>query len=294
VIFFSFFFFVLCLFPYLNLLPISTFLADRYVFVASFSYVFLLGVLFDWLYGHRFKRFSPGFSKLLSTGLSLVLLTSYSYMTVQQNKVWENSYTLWADAVEKSPESNVANALMGVVYMDLRMNKEALGYLEKAVQIMPEDYQSRNNLGIVYGRMGNHEKALQELLTALSIRPDLPAIKVNLALHYEGTKEYEKAEEILKALLGSNMRNGELHYRLALLYKAMGRYDAAITELTRSMELEPRVIDPYVLLGNIYLNAFQDVEKAKYYFTKAVEAAPKGMPRIEELRWVIQDLEGGR
>ena len=294
VIFFSFFFFVLCLFPYLNLLPISTFLADRYVFIASFSYVFLLGVLFDWLYGHRFKRFSPGFSKLFSAGLFLLLLTSYSYMTVQQNKVWENSYTLWADAVEKSPESNVANALMGVVYMDLRMNKEALGYLEKAVQIMPEDYQSRNNLGIVYGRMGNHEKALQELLTALSIRPDLPAIKINLAVYYERTKEYEKAEAILRALLADGLWKGELHYRLGLLYNAMGRYEAAITELTRAIELEPRVIDSYVLLGNIYLNAFQDVEKAKYYFTKGIEAAPKGMAKSEELRWVIQDLEGGR
>jgi len=294
VIFFSYFFFLMTLLPYLNILPISTVLADRYVFIASFSYAFLLGILFDRLYTLRFKRFSKGFSKLLSIALFLLLLTGYSYMTVQQNKIWENSYTLWADAVEKYPESNTANALMGVVCMDLGMDEKAIPYLEKAVEILPYDYQSRNNLGIVYGKVGEPEKALQQFLAAGEINPENTSVKINLSVHYERTKEYEKAEEILKALLASNMRNGELHYRLALLYKAMGRYDAAITELTRSMELEPRVIDPYVLLGDIYLNTFHDVEKAKYYFTKGIEAAPKWIPKIEELGWVIQDLEGNR
>ena len=49
----------------------------------------------------------------------MFLLTSYSLMTIRQNKIWENSYTLWADAVEKHPNSNTANALMGVVYLEL-------------------------------------------------------------------------------------------------------------------------------------------------------------------------------
>ena len=46
VIFFSFFFFLVTLLPYLNIIPISTLLADRYVFIASFSYVFLAGITF--------------------------------------------------------------------------------------------------------------------------------------------------------------------------------------------------------------------------------------------------------
>ncbi len=52
---------------------------------------------------------------MLSAAVFLLLLCGYSFMTFQQNKIWENSYTLWADAVEKQPDSNTANALMGVV-----------------------------------------------------------------------------------------------------------------------------------------------------------------------------------
>jgi tetratricopeptide (TPR) repeat protein len=294
VIFFSFFFFFITLLPYLNIIPISTLKADRYVFIASFSYVFLLGIVFDRFYIYQHKKFSEGFFKLLSITLLLFLLTVYSLMTIRQNKIWENSYTLWADAVEKNPDSNTANALMGVVYMELGMDRDAVKYLDKAVQLLPYDYQSRNNLAIVYGRLDEPEKALQQFATAMQLRPDDDTIKINLSVFYQRQKEYKKAEDVLKYLLSKNPQNANLHYRMALVYKDTGRYEAAISELLKSTELAPNIINPYVELGNLYATRMKDSEKAKYYYTKGIESASKAKSHIEDLRWMIQDLENGR
>jgi tetratricopeptide (TPR) repeat protein len=291
VILFSLLFFFVTLLPYLNIIPISTLLADRYVFIASFSYCFLLGILFDKLYTYKNERFSKGFFKLLATVLLLFILTGYSFMTIRQNKIWENSYTLWVDAVEKHPDSNTANALMGVVYMDLGMDEKAAEYLEKAIQILPYDYQSRNNLGIVYGRVEQPEKALKELMTAICLRPDDNNIKINLSVFYQKQKEYKKAEEILKYLLSKNSQNANLYFRLGLVYKDAGQYEAAVSELLKSMELAPHIINPYEELGNIYASKFKNSEKAKYYYTKGIEAAPKANFKVEGLRWMVQDLE---
>jgi tetratricopeptide (TPR) repeat protein len=291
IIFFSVFFFLIALLPYLNIIPISTLKADRYVFIASFSYVFLLGILFDRLYIYRHKRFSEGFFKLFSISLFLFLLTGYSFMTIRQNQIWENSYTLWADAVEKHPSSNTANALMGVVYMELGMDEKAVEYLEKAVQLLPYDYESRNNLGIVYGRLDQPEKAIKELMTAIWLKPEDDKIKINLSVFYQRQKEYKKAEEVLKYLLSKSQGNGNLHFRLGLVYKEMGQYDAALSELMKSMELSPEIINPYEELGNIYLSRLNDIEKAKYYYLKGIESGSKAKSRIEDLRWMIQDLE---
>jgi len=291
VIFFSLFFFLITMLPFLNIIPISTLFADRYVFIASFSYVFLLGILFDRFYQYNHKRFSWNFFKILSLSIFLFLLIGYSYMTVYQNTIWRNSYTLWADAVEKNPESNTANALMGVVYMELGMDEEAVKYLEKAVQILPYDYQSRNNLGIVYGRMGQPEKALKELAIAHYLQPDNDHIKINLSILFQRQKEYQKAEEILKGLISKNGNNANLRYRLAMLYKEMGQDEMAISELKKTSELAPHIINPYEELGNIYASRLKDREKAIYYYSKGIEMAPKAKERIEELRWIIQDLE---
>jgi hypothetical protein len=57
------------------------------------------------------------------------------------------------------------------------------------------------------------------------------------------------------------------------------------------MELTPHIINPYMEIGNIHLSRFNDVEKAKFYYSKAIDAAPKAKTRVEDLRWMIQDLE---
>jgi tetratricopeptide (TPR) repeat protein len=291
VIFFSLLFFFATLLPYLNIIPISTLLADRYLFVASFSYCLLLGVVFDKFYRLKLTPFSEGFFKLLSISIFLFLLAGYSFMTIQQNRIWENSYTLWSDAVEKYPESNTANALMGVVYMELGMDEKAVEYLKKAVQILPIDYESRNNLGIVYGRLDKPERALEELMTAISLKPDSYSIKINLSVFYQRQKEFKKAEEILKYLISKDSKDASLYYRLGGVYKEMGDYESAISAFTKSMELAPDIINPYEELGNIYLHQFNDVEKAKFYYTRGIEAVPQATSKVDMLRRIVQDLE---
>ncbi len=291
VFFFSFFFFLITILPYLNIIPISTLLADRYVFIASFSYAFILGIIFDRFYTLRIKKLSKDFFKLLSLSLFILLLFGYSLMTIYQNKIWENSITLWSDAVAKYPESNTANAMMGVVYMELGMDEEAVKYLEKAIQILPYDYQSRNNLGIVYGKLDQFEKAYRELTIAMQLDPNNDDIKINLALVFLKQKEYSKAEEIFKYLINKNPNDAKLHYRLAFVYKGMGQYEMAIAELKRASSLAPHVLNPYEELGNIYLSRLNDKEKAKYYYSKGIDSVKKSSPRVEDLRWMVQDLE---
>jgi Flp pilus assembly protein TadD len=291
IFFFSFFFFFITLLPYLNIIPISTLKADRYVFIASFSYVFMLGIAFDHFYVYQHKKFSEGFFKLLSVVIFASLLAGYSFMTIRQNTLWENSYTLWADAVEKHPESSTANALMGVVYMELGMDRDAIKHLEKAVRLVPYDYLSRNNLGIVYGRSDEPEKALKEFSSAMQLKPDDDTIKINLSVFYQRQKEYKKAEEVLQYLLLKSPQNANLHFRLGLIHRDAGRNEEAVSEFLKSVELAPHIINGYEELGNIYASKFKDLQKAKYYYGKGIEAAPKAKTRIEGLRWMIQDLE---
>ncbi len=60
------------------------------------------------------------------------------------------------------------------------------------------------------------------------------------------------------------------------------------------MELAPHIINPYEELGNIYLTKVKDIEKAKFYYSKGIENVPKATARVEQLRWMIQDLESYR
>ncbi len=74
IFFFSFFFFFITLLPYLNIIPISTLKADRYVFIASFSYVFMLGLLLTVSMLISIKSFLRDSSNYLS-----VMIFSFSF-----------------------------------------------------------------------------------------------------------------------------------------------------------------------------------------------------------------------
>ena len=72
-----------------------------------------------------------------------------------------------------------------------------------------------------------------------------------------------------------------------MVYKDAGQYEEAISELLKSMELAPHIINPYEELGNIYASKFKDMEKAKYYYSKGIEAVPKaksrsGRPEVDD------------
>ena len=125
----------------------------------------------------------------------------------------------------------------------------------------------------------------------MHLRPDNDTIKINLSVFYQRQKEYKKAEEVLQYLLSKNPRNANLHFRLGLIYRDAGRKEEAVSELLKSMELAPHIINPYEELGNIYASKLKDIEKAKYYYGKGIDAAPKAKARVEDLMWMIQDLE---
>jgi tetratricopeptide (TPR) repeat protein len=131
-------------------------------------------------------------------------------------------------------------------------------------------------------------------MTAIWLKPDDDTIKINLSAFYQKEKEYRKAEDVLKSLLSKNPNNAVLHFRLGMLYKEAGQFDAAVKELLKSMELAPHMINPYEELGNIYATKFKDLEKARYYYSRGIEAVPKAKSRIEDLKRMIRDLETNR
>jgi tetratricopeptide (TPR) repeat protein len=134
---------------------------------------------------------------------------------------------------------------------------------------------------------------LRQLTLASALKPENDAIQVNLAVYHQRQKEFNKAEEILGRLAGKNPQDGNLHFRLGLLYRSTGRYGEAISELTKAMELAPDIINPYEELGNLYLETFGDIEKAKYYYAKGIENAPHA-PKIEELKRRLDLLRGAK
>ena len=147
--------------------------ADRFMYLPSIGFSFLIGVFFENVIARR-KTFLVAFSLLI-----LVL----SAKTFLQCRVWKDSATLWKHQITYAPHTAVGLNNLGVSYIDffyatgeLRENSALQREIEslyfKALAIDPFYRDACFNLAQTYLDIGDDQKALHFFLRAKSIDPN--------------------------------------------------------------------------------------------------------------------------
>lgn len=149
--------------PTSNLWPLSIFAADRYLYAPSVGFFILLGLLLDRLINHR----------VVKIGLIMVLISSFSVLTWQQNALWRSAHTLWSHTVKISPQSSSALNNLGRAYAIDNQYERAIELFLRAAEANPYNANPLFNLGRLYERIGEPQKAIEYYRKFAEL--DLPA-----------------------------------------------------------------------------------------------------------------------
>ena len=124
-------------------------------------------------------------------------------------KKYEDAYNSFKEALNLNPNVTVSYWYLGMatfetgIYNPSRY-QEALGYVEKAIQ-MGYDYKNSINdlmrLVHIYDKVGNYYKVVETYKLATLEQPNNPQLHASLAVAYKAIGNYQKAkEEALKAI----------------------------------------------------------------------------------------------
>ncbi|MFQ6606485.1 MAG: tetratricopeptide repeat protein [Fidelibacterota bacterium] len=94
---------------------------------------------------------------------------------VYQNK-YEKALPLLLSVLQERQDAFSAK-WVGAIYLQRGQQKEAIPYLQSAVEWNPQDHQARYNLSGAYYLTGEREKAINELKTLLEKAPNFPNAK---------------------------------------------------------------------------------------------------------------------
>jgi putative PEP-CTERM system TPR-repeat lipoprotein len=217
----------------------------------------------------------------------------------------ESSKTYFQWLAESQPENAAARAQLGVVRLDLGEIEEGIADLETSVAQDP----SSGTLALLatsYMRMGLLDKAMEaaQKLThehpesavgptlagvihvwrnapdqaraafqkARALDPDEPSVGFNLATLDFNEGNLEAAHQVLLETLQRNPRNPRVLQRLGELEAVMERPEAK-ARISEWMALEPKNIQPKVLLAQLHLQA-QEPQKALDLTQRLREADP--------------------
>ena len=229
------FWFLGMLMPVIGLVQVgSQAMADRYTYLPSVG--FFLAVVF--LAADGLARLQT--PKIISTGISLVILAACISATEFQLPFWQNSETLFRRAIELNPRNVFALINLGVTHQEQGRLNEALAVYQQAEQY--EDgpyYQLHDNYGDLLDKLGRQGEALAEYGKAISEHPT-DAFAHNAA--------------------GSE-------------FAALGRPDSALREFAAAEQIDPHYAWPHVETAKLLLKAGRDADAVNELRT-AVRLAP--------------------
>jgi tetratricopeptide (TPR) repeat protein len=190
------------------------------------------------------------FGKNILFGIIGIVLVLFSLKTINRNKDWKDSFSLFASGVEATPNSSRAESALGSAYRDQAEKEQdpnkrsvlfqnAVVYYKKAIEILPENAEALYNAGVSYYGLGDKENARKVYEQALKVAPEYTFASNNLGVIYFERKEYESAKKYFLLALKYNANNADALGNLGAINHNLGDYKTAISYYEKSLQLNP-------------------------------------------------------
>ncbi|MFH1143057.1 MAG: tetratricopeptide repeat protein [Candidatus Eisenbacteria bacterium] len=192
--------------------------ADKYSYISCMSFAVLAGAGFLRLWERR------GAGRWLALVLGLAVTIALLPLTHRQTRVWHNSETLWAHALERGRPTAGAHLNYGIVLQQGGREEEALEHFRRAVEIRPQE-------GEVWYQLGNALRRAR--------------------LFAEAEEAYRRAAATMPLKHQAYMNLGILQYSQNRPEEAAVSLQAAVDNVGPLFGSSGFTARPYLLLGNV-------------------------------------------
>ncbi|MEM9544511.1 MAG: tetratricopeptide repeat protein [Bacteroidota bacterium] len=261
------------------------FLADRFTYIAYFGLFFIAGYYFDKLIIDKPKM------KMLLMGGAVALFLIYGYMTIQQNKVWKNSETLWThvlkyyknatlpygnranylreqgrtkdalrdynEATRLNPKGEQAFNSRARLYFEIAKTRDtlllALEDYNRAIELSPQNGEFLINRGATYARLGDVDRAIADINEGLKYKPDHAVGYLNRSVMYNSQGKIQEALDDINSYLQLKPYNADLWYEKGRALRNLNRLQESIPAYSRAIQLNQRQGVFYYERGRTYM-----------------------------------------
>lgn len=190
-----------------------------------------------------------------------------------RNRAWESEYTLWKDAVSKSPEKPRALVNFSRELLLLERPDEAALYARKALEYAPGNKNALLNLGLSLIDMKMYGEARQYLFKAREADPGNLRIINDIGISYFNEGDYESALNYYREVLSRAPETPVTLYNKGNVYERMGDSEKALHFYSLAISSEPGGAKAYNNRGVVLMNLGENI-KALDDFTSAIQADP--------------------
>jgi Flp pilus assembly protein TadD len=224
--------------PVSNLIPISTVIADRYLYLPAIG--IFLGVVLP------LRTWRP-----LQVVAALVLLAC-CVGTVNRNRVWASSIALWQDCIAKSQANYLAHNSLGRALREKKDFDGAIACFREAIRVNPEYHLAHHGLAdVLLNEKNRGEEALPHFEKYLAVKTDNALAWMNVGIIYGGRQDWGKAAEYLQKAVEVDPENSMVQHNLGVLLTMTGEQEKALQHYHKAIALgteSPQVYADYAMV----------------------------------------------
>jgi tetratricopeptide (TPR) repeat protein len=232
---FGIWWFFITLFPVYNLIQIYNPFAERYMYIPLWGLCLVSSIFLETLLG----RISLSRAGVLRLIIGVCVVGVCSAMTINRNRDWKDSYSLWTKTVEVEPNSFRAHGNLARVYQKRGMIDASLREVEKTLELNPKDHKAYYNLGVVLSEQGFAAEAETAYRKTIAINPRFKNAHFNLGTIYKRQNRLEAAKQAFKKVVEIDPEDVEALNNLGVIYAMQGKLDAALAEWQKVIALDP-------------------------------------------------------
>ncbi len=266
---------------YTNLVvTIGTSYGERLLYAASPGFALLLALALVGAF--RVPVVVPGAEVPARKGLwaaAALLLVLYGFKTIDRNRDWKDSFSLYAADVEVAPDAAKLNYHFGLELVQRGLEEtdaarrqsffeQGEARFAQAIRIYPSYHDAYSQLGLVHYRRKEYAKAMEQYELALRYKPNFALVYSNMGIIYFERGELDKAREVYEKAVQYDPRMKDALRNLGAVHAMQGNFGEAIRWFSQGLQYWPD--DPTLnrYLGSAYRDAGQP-EKGRPYLEKA-------------------------
>ncbi|GAB4316574.1 MAG: membrane protein [Candidatus Sumerlaeia bacterium] len=231
--------FAVGLVPVLNIVPINSIYAERYLYLPMFGLCGLAAWGAARVNAAAARTGRAEHLRALRLG-GVGLLLVLSAISAVRGRVWRNNVTLFTDAAEKTPPGaiiprfNLAKALA-----DAGRGEEAADVYRDILTIAPNHLPSHLNLSGLLIRAGQLDAAEQVLLHAQAVAPAHSFVLNGLGTIWFHRGDDARALEFFRAASEASPPNPQAFFNAGMACKRLGDISGALRWFEKAIDLAP-------------------------------------------------------
>ncbi len=221
--------FLIAIFPVLNLTPLNLPLMESWLYLPQVGLFVLLAALFCLIVKLRALRIL----------LACVVLSLLTMRAIVRSADWGNPVRLFEKNVQLYSGSPIAWSGLAAAYSGAGRDKESLEALNRTASLGPEYWMPHNALGTRSFFAGKYDQAEKEFLVATALDPTIAWPHYSLGILYFSSGLWKKAEEELMKASLTKPHIPMIDHLIGSTHLALGEKDLAEKTFQKALKEYP-------------------------------------------------------